>query len=141
MKISGHFCLTKKFSFQASHRLYIDGLSEKENFEIFDRCSNIEGHGHDYMVELRLKSEINNGEPMVVNHLDFKNNGKKIINRLDYRWIDKDIDFFKDNQSTVENLGIYLWDEFKKVYGEKVHYIKVWENKRSYFEYFEEKQR
>ncbi len=78
---------------------------------------------------------------MVVNHLELENIGKRIIEEFDYHRIDKDIDYFKDNQSTVENIGVYLWDEFRQVYGEKVHYIKVWENKRSYFEYFEEKQR
>lgn len=78
---------------------------------------------------------------MVVNHLEFGEHGKEIIKKLDYKWIDKDLKFFENNQSTVENIGIYLWGEFKQVYGDKVHYIKVWENKRSYFEYFEEKQR
>lgn len=93
------------------------------------------------MVELKIKNELCKDSNMVVNHLEFDDIGNSIIEKLDFNWIDKDIDFFKTHQSTVEYIGLYLWDEFKDVYGDKVTYIKVWENKRSYFEYFEEKQR
>ena len=47
-------CLTKTFNFSAGHRLFIEGLSEDENIEIFDKCANPSGHGHDYKVEVMI---------------------------------------------------------------------------------------
>ena len=114
-------------------------MSLEENKAIFDKCSNENGHGHDYVIEVRLEGNLDNNTGMVVNHLEFENIGNQIVDKLNYKWIDKDIEHFNNVQSTVENLGIYLWDEFKNFYGSKLNYIKVWENSRSYFECFEEK--
>lgn len=130
--------MTQVFKFSASHRLYIDSLSVEENFNIFDRCSNFEGHGHDYVVEVKVENKIDDKSGMVINHLWMNREGMKIIEKLNYRWIDRDVDHFKINQSTVENIGIYLWREFFNIFGEKLSGIKIWENNRSYFEYYEE---
>lgn len=129
------------FKFSASHRLYINTLSKEENFSLFDKCSSQNGHGHDYVVEVKVKDKIDDKTGMVTDHLQLENRGKKIIDRLNYRWIDKDIEHFRENQSTVENIGVYLWDEFYEILGKRLSGIKIWENKRSYFEYFEEMQR
>ncbi len=137
-KITEYITLTKKFYFSASHRLYINGLSEEDNFKIFDKCSNLNGHGHDYIVEIRISGEIDKKSGMVHNHLEFEKLVEPVINEFDYKWIDKEVKFFADNQSTVENIGRYLWDKLKDIFHNKINYIKVWENPRSYFEYYEE---
>ncbi|MGH7884634.1 MAG: 6-carboxytetrahydropterin synthase [Thermodesulfobacteriota bacterium] len=141
MKITENYCITRKFRFSASHRLYIKHLSQEQNFNIFERCSNIQGHGHDYTVEVRVKKNIDDETAMVINHGNFNLIGIGIIEKLNFKWIDKDIKYFENIQSTVENIGIYFWNQFKNAFGESLKYIKVWENKGSFFEYFEEKQR
>jgi 6-pyruvoyltetrahydropterin/6-carboxytetrahydropterin synthase len=50
--------LTKIYSFSAAHRLHNDKFTEKENKEIFGKCNNPNGHGHDYSLELTLGGEI-----------------------------------------------------------------------------------
>ena len=58
--------LTKVFNFSAGHRLFIEGLTDEENIEIFDKCANPRGHGHDYKVEVMLSSDISEDTGMIV---------------------------------------------------------------------------
>ncbi|MCY3624635.1 MAG: 6-carboxytetrahydropterin synthase [Candidatus Dadabacteria bacterium] len=132
--------LTRIFRFSASHRLFMEGLSDEENFAIFDKCANPAGHGHDYTVEVAIGGEIDNETGMLINRMDFEKQAAPVIEELNYKWIDRDIDFFQENISTVENIGRYLWQKFEDIVPGRLNSIKVWENPKSYFEYFEEKQ-
>lgn len=42
--------VTKRYSFSASHRLHSASFSEAENSEVFGKCNNPFGHGHNYEV-------------------------------------------------------------------------------------------
>lgn len=46
--------LTRQYRFAASHRLHSDQLSEEENQEIFGKCNNPYGHGHDYILRVTV---------------------------------------------------------------------------------------
>lgn len=131
--------LTRIFRFSASHRLFIEGLSDEENFTIFDKCANPAGHGHDYTVEVAIRGRIDDETGMVINRIDFEKRAAHVIEGLNYKWIDRDIHFFQENISTVENIGKYLWQKFTEIVPDGLDNIKVWENPKSYFEYFEEK--
>lgn len=89
-------------------------------------------------MEVKASGAVDEKTGMIINHQQFREAGDDIIDKLNYVWVDRDIDYFKERQSTVENIGLYLWREFNKFLGENLHSIKVWENRRSYFEYFEE---
>ena len=132
--------LTRVFRFSASHRLFIEGLSNEENFAIFDKCANPAGHGHDYTAEVAVSGEIDDETGMVINRIDFEKRAAPIIEELNYKWIDRDIPFFQENISTVENIGKYLWQKFAEIIPGKLDHIKIWENPKSCFEYSEEKQ-
>ena len=131
--------LTRVFRFSASHRLFVESLSDEENFAIFDKCANPAGHGHDYSVEVAVRGEIDDETGMVINRIDFEKQATPIIEELNYKWIDRDILFFQKNISTVENIGKYLWQKFTEIIPGKLDHIKIWENPKSYFEYFGEK--
>ncbi len=131
--------LTKVFRFSASHRLFMEGLSDEENFAIFDKCANPSGHGHDYAVEVAIRGEIDDETGVIINRIDFEKRAAPIIEEFNYKWIDRDIPFFQENISTVENIGKYLWQKFAEIIPDGLECIKIWENPKSYFEYFEEK--
>uniref|UniRef100_A0A2R8N3R7 6-pyruvoyltetrahydropterin synthase n=1 Tax=Callithrix jacchus TaxID=9483 RepID=A0A2R8N3R7_CALJA len=40
--------VSRGISFSASHRLHSKFLSEEENLKLFGKCSNPNGHGHNY---------------------------------------------------------------------------------------------
>ena len=129
-----HVRLTKIFRFSASHRLFFEKLSERENFAAFDRCSNPAGHGHDYAVEVGIRGEIDPETGMVVGRVDLERRARPLIEELDYRRLDRDIPFFRTNMSTVENIGMYLRRGLERVFPGKVDRVRVWENSRSFFE-------
>ena len=49
--------LTRRYRFSASHRLHARGLSEAENRELYGKCNNPYGHGHDYTLEVAVAGE------------------------------------------------------------------------------------
>ena len=46
---------SEKFEFAAMHKLWNDDFSEAWNFEVFGKCANPTGHGHNYVVEVTIK--------------------------------------------------------------------------------------
>lgn len=134
-----HVRLTRVFRFSASHRLFIKGFSDAENFALFDRCSNPSGHGHDYAVEVSMTGDVDPETGMVESRVNFEKLVRPVIDQLDHGWIDRDVSFFKENVSTVENIGRYLWDELEKVFPGRLDRLRVWENSKSSFEYLLEK--
>jgi 6-pyruvoyltetrahydropterin/6-carboxytetrahydropterin synthase len=131
-------CLTRAFNFSAGHRLFIEGLSEEENIKIFDKCANPRGHGHDYRVEIMVTGEISKETGMIIDRKNIDEGMREIVNDFDYKRIDLEIPYFKKNLSTVENITLYIWDKLYKKYESQLAYVKVWENERSFFEYYEE---
>ncbi len=130
--------LTRVFNFSAGHRLFIEGLSEEENSKIFDKCANPRGHGHDYRVEVRVCSDISEHTGMVMQRSVIEEGINEIKTNLDHKRIDCEVKYFKKNQSTVENITIYIWDKLSTRLKNALKYVKVWENDRSYFEYYKE---
>jgi 6-pyruvoyltetrahydropterin/6-carboxytetrahydropterin synthase len=43
-------------SLLASHRLHVDALSPERNREIFGKCNNPFGHGHNYVVQVTFRA-------------------------------------------------------------------------------------
>ena len=50
--------LTQQFEFSAAHRLHCDELSATENVNLFGKCNNPEGHGHNYVVEVTVARDL-----------------------------------------------------------------------------------
>ena len=44
--------VTRRYRFAASHRLHSAALNEGENRELYGKCSNPYGHGHDYVLDV-----------------------------------------------------------------------------------------
>src|SRR5436309_3138597 len=62
--------LTRRYKFPASHRLHNTGMSEAENCEIYGKCNNPHGHGHNYALEVTVSGAIDQQTGMVCNLSD-----------------------------------------------------------------------
>jgi 6-pyruvoyltetrahydropterin/6-carboxytetrahydropterin synthase len=51
---------------------------------------------------------------MVMNITDLKQAIKRVLDTLDHRNLDLDVEFFRTRPSTTENLSVYVWHELKK---------------------------
>lgn len=130
--------LTRAYRFSAAHRLYINSLSDEENERIFHTCSNLNGHGHDYSVKIKVTGKIDIETGMIIMLDDLDNLALGVLDGLDHKRLDKELDYFQEHQPTGENIAKYIWDILKKELGDSLIHISVGESDNSYFEYFEE---
>jgi len=132
--------ITKKVMFSAAHRLYNPEFSDEKNEEIFDKCNNFYGHGHNYVLEVTIAG-IPDTETGYV--LDLKKLKKilydEVVSKLDHKHLNFDVEFLKGIIPTVENLAVVIWHILKdKVPAGKLHSIKLYESESSYVEYYGE---
>ena len=59
--------VTRRYRFAASHRLHSGKFSEQENREMYGKCNNPYGHGHDYILDVTaagpMDSAVRAGHP------------------------------------------------------------------------------
>ncbi|KAL7071141.1 hypothetical protein ACQ4LE_009354 [Meloidogyne hapla] len=101
--------------FSAAHRLNNPKLSVQENNQLFGKCNNPNGHGHNYKLKVVLEGPVNAETGMVYNLSDLKREMSQVLELVDHRNLDKDVAYFRDNSivSTTENLAIFLFDELR----------------------------
>jgi len=129
--------ITRKLEFCASHRLFNPEYSDEKNAEIFGLCSNPNGHGHNYVLEVTVCGEVHPETGMV---LDLKTLKKlvtdEIIDKVDHKNLNVDVPFLKDVIPTAENLAIYFWEVLEpKLQNGKLQEIKLYESPRNFVVY------
>ncbi|XP_004569724.1 6-pyruvoyl tetrahydrobiopterin synthase [Maylandia zebra] len=103
-------------SFSTCHRLHSIHLSDEENKEVYGKCNNPNGHGHNYKVEVTVRGKIDAKTGMVMNLTDLKKCIEEVIMiPLDHKNLDKDVPYFTTVVSTTENVAVYIWDNMVKV--------------------------
>ncbi|XP_018112989.2 6-pyruvoyl tetrahydrobiopterin synthase [Xenopus laevis] len=107
--------ISRSLSFSASHRLHSNSLSEEENKRIFGKCNNPNGHGHNYKAIVTVRGKIDPITGMVMNLTDLKRYMEECITvPLDHKNVDKDVPYFRNVVSTVENITVFIWEELQK---------------------------
>ena len=128
--------ITRRETFSASHRLINRALSQQENEYLFGKCTNTNGHGHNYKVKVTLRGKQDPKTSMVIHLGKLANYLKSVIDPLDHKNLDLDIPYFKSAMSTTENLSVYIWSEMKKLLPTGLLYeVKVSSIERSSFVY------
>jgi len=101
--------VTRTIHFCAAHRLYNDLWDESKNRDVFGKCSNKGGHGHNYTLKISVTGELDKQSGMVVNVTELRDVLKcEIFDKLDHRDLDNDVDFLDGMVSTMENLVIKI---------------------------------
>jgi 6-pyruvoyltetrahydropterin/6-carboxytetrahydropterin synthase len=131
--------LTRSFDFAASHRLHAPGLSNEENLEIFGKCNNPLGHGHNYGVEVTVAGDPDPVTGMIVDleKLDAVLY-TEIMGRFDHKNLNADTEEFRGVNPTSENLTLAIWKILEKTIPEpaRLYRVIVKETDRNYFEYY-----
>ena len=128
--------LSRIYRFSAAHRLHSPALDAAQNREVFDKCNNPYGHGHDYTLELTVKGEPDPQTGMIfpLPRLD------KIVNDflmlLEHKHLDREVSYFKDKTSTGENMVQFLWRELDtRLPKGMLHHLRLWETNNNYFDF------
>src|ERR1700692_3098384 len=78
--------LTRRYMFSASHRLHSDEMSEQENRDVYGKCNNPYGHGHNYMIEVTVSGPVDPETGMVCNLVDLDGFvSAEIVDRFDHQ--------------------------------------------------------
>lgn len=122
--------LSRRVDFSAMHSYWIPEWSEVQNRKTFGTCSNQNGHGHDYHLEIMVKGELNQRSGIVVNTVDIKRIvGNFIEGDLDGKFLNIEHSFFQKNIPTTENIIKYLWDTLgPKLENCELHRLRLHEN-------------
>ncbi len=98
--------LSRRYVFFASHRLHSAALTEEENQEIFGKCNNPHGHGHNYEVELTVRGAVDpvTGRVVDLSLLD-RLAEEQILEPFRYRNLNEEVAAFRTVVPTTENLG------------------------------------
>ncbi len=129
--------VTRKANFSAAHRLFNPLLSDQENLDIYDKCSNPNGHGHNYYVEVTVAGE---PDPKTGYVIDLKKLKRVIeehfISKVDHKHLNLDVDFLKNVVPTAENIAIACWNQIAPWIKEgKLYSVRLYESQNNSVEY------
>ena len=116
--------VTRKYRFAASHRLHTPQLSERENCELYGKCNNPYGHGHNYALEVTVSGPVNESTGMVCNLVDLDGFVQhEILQRFDLENLNTRAEFLQ-TVPTTENLCTAIYDILQRGFT-KAHLDKV----------------
>ena len=129
--------LTRKEHFSASHRLHNPDWSDEKNQEVYGKCNNLYGHGHNYEMEVTVVGNPPRETGMVI---DLKKLSKiineQIIDKVDHKHMNCDVDFLRGLIPTAENMAIAFWQILNNnIQGGVLHAIKLYESDNNFVEY------
>lgn len=132
--------LTRRERFNAAHRLFREDWDDKKNFEVFGKCSNPNWHGHNYVLYVTVKGEINPETGFVINIKTLSEIIKRrIIDKIDHKNLNLEVDFLKGKIVSTENMALAFWEELEtpvRKMGAQLHSVKIVETENNFVEYF-----
>ncbi|MFN8239888.1 MAG: 6-carboxytetrahydropterin synthase [Bacteroidales bacterium] len=135
--------LTRRERFSSAHRMYREEWDDKKNAEVFGKCSNPNWHGHNYVLYVTVKGEIDNEFGFVINMNILKNIiNDRIISKVDHRNLNLDVDFMRGKIATTENLVVAIWEQLEEPVrkeGAILHCVRVEETENNTIEYYGKK--
>ncbi len=99
------------------------------------QCKNL--HGHTWKVAVTVKGEALDKIGVMADFVQMKKQLKVILATLDHTCLN-DLEFFKVNNPTAENLARYIYNEYKRLIA-PVPLVKVqlWESEKADVVYYE----
>ncbi len=131
--------LTRQEHFNAAHKLYNPNWSNEQNNAVFGVCANENWHGHNYDLYVTVKG---NPDPETGFVYDVKKLSQliksQVIDKLDHKNLNLDVDFMTGKLCSTENLAIAIWQQIVPhlPVGVALHCVKLYETPRICVEYF-----
>ena len=125
---------TRRFTFAAGHRYWVNAWSPEENERAFGRLT--VPHGHNYILDVTVHGEIDERTGMVIDLSELKRIvGETVVERFDHADLNAD-PLFRDRVPTTENIALAVWDLLApKLGGDRLAAVRVWEDATLSVEY------
>ncbi len=126
--------ISQQYEFSAAHRLHVPQLSEQENRQLFGKCNNPAGHGHNYRLEVAVSAAMDErGSVMPVERLDKLVNAA-VIEKLDHKHLNHDVPQFAALNPSVEHIAQVIWDMLAEPVvslDARLQEVSVWETSKT----------
>jgi 6-pyruvoyltetrahydropterin/6-carboxytetrahydropterin synthase len=125
---------SRRFTFAAAHRYWVDTWSAVENEKFFGRL--IVPHGHNYALEVTVRGPIDPETGMVINLTELKAIvNDTVVERFDHADLNAD-PLFRGRVPTTENIATAVWGLLvAKLGAERLWQVRVWEDDTLYVDY------
>ncbi len=133
--------LTRRETFNAAHKLWVEQWSESENIAAFGKCANKNWHGHNYELFVTVKGKPDPVTGFVIDVKQLSQIIKTVItDRVDHSNLNLDVDFVPRGMlPTTENLAILFWQQLEPhLKNCRLHCIRLHETENIYAEYYGE---
>lgn len=136
--------ISRKEHFNAAHKLYNEQWSKEKNNEVFGPCANDNWHGHNFDLIVTIKGIPDPDTGFVADLKKLSTMIRaEVIEKLDHKNINLDVDFMAGKMASCENLIVEIWkiveEHLPSVTDRgKLHSIRLYETPRNYVEYFGE---
>jgi 6-pyruvoyltetrahydropterin/6-carboxytetrahydropterin synthase len=124
--------LTISTHFSAAHRLARPDLTLEQNSEIYGKCARVNGHGHNYHLEVTIKGEVDPRTGMIADLVAFqKAVDEYVVEPFDHTFLNKDIPYFGQVVPTAENIAVHIRDLLRspiEQIGARLHKVKLIES-------------
>jgi 6-pyruvoyltetrahydropterin/6-carboxytetrahydropterin synthase len=134
--------LTRRATFSASHYYWNPKWTEVENHRVFGRCSNRNGHGHNYTLEVTIEGEPDPVTGFVADLKWLKELiERKVLDGWDHHHLVLETEEFAEGKAipTTENLAIAAWRKLESAVnaasGARLRAVRIWETPEIYAEY------
>jgi 6-pyruvoyltetrahydropterin/6-carboxytetrahydropterin synthase len=121
--------LTRKAEFSSAHFYWIEDWTDEENYRVFGKCANRNGHGHNYTVEVTVAGEVDPVSGFVVDLKQLKDIlENEVIRVYDHRHLNLEVLEFRSTVPTTENIAIAIWNRlFGRIPNARLHRVRVYE--------------
>ena len=134
--------LTIRGHFAAAHRLAREELSQSENETIYGKCARPHGHGHNYLLDVTVRGQIDPRSGMVCDLAALqKLLDDAVLEPFDHTFLNKDVPFFSTCVPTAENIALHIADRLKAPIadlGASLHKIRLQESPNNAAEIYAE---
>ena len=132
--------LTRRATFSASHYYWNDAWSAEKNHQVFGRCANRNGHGHNYTLEVTVAG---NPDPVTGFVVDLKwlkdVIEQEVLAAYDHRHLNLEVPEFAGKIPTTENMAIEIWKRLEpavtEAKGAKLSRVRVYETAEIFAEF------
>jgi 6-pyruvoyltetrahydropterin/6-carboxytetrahydropterin synthase len=132
--------LTRRVTFSASHYYWNDAWTPEKNAQVFGRCANRNGHGHNYVLEVTLAGEPDPVTGFVVDLRWLKDAIEhEVLVAWDHRHLNLEAPEFAHKNPTTENLAIAAWKRLEPAViaagGVRLDRVRIYETPEIFAEY------
>ena len=132
--------LTRKADFSSAHFYRNPAWSEEKNREVFGKCANANGHGHNYTLEVTVAGEVDPVTGFVVDLKLLKDIlEEQVVSVYDHRHLNHEVPEFASTIPTTENIAVAVWNRLDgKIPNAKLHRVRVFEMDDLFADYYGE---